>query len=799
MAPASASSSSDSDSGSSGSGSDSGAAPLPKVTYAFSAEGQADAAYRVGRLELTEGLSRLYNATVELAIEDLDADIEGLLGDSCVLSIHRGTLERRLCGIIERVAFRGVGGGHLQATVTVKPALAALGQRTNACIFQEMTAPDILKKVLEAGLDPLSRTVKLDLQREYIPREYCVQYGESDLDFARRLMAEESITFYFDHSGDAEELILVDDNQAFVDLETMDGNPVPIAGPEEGTLGTESVRRFDWFGELRPTSVVVKEYDWTRPRLQLKYESKGKDARSRERELFLHGGELSLAKYDSGNLAYGKDDGKDQAALVRETQKAREQQATGTGLVTGFLPGKVFELTGHRISKLDGKYVLTSVSHQGEAPEELLQAGGAQEKRGARPPPYVNRFECLPLDVPFRPERGNPKPVMSGPQTAIVVGPSGEEIFTDEHGRIKVQFHWDRLGGSNEKSSCFLRVVQSLAGAGFGAVYIPRIGMEVVVEFLHGDPDQPIVVGCVYNGANAAPYKLPDEKTKTVLRTNSSPGGDGYNELSFEDAAGSEQVYLQAQKDHKILVKNNKNQNVGGNETLKVSKNRSRTIDGNQDLTVGGDDTSTVQGKQTLTVTKDRETTVNGNRTETIAKNQATTVGQNQSITVGADAELTVGSNLTETITTARTERIGGEKMTLVGADKREVVGGAVGFVAGSDFSIMAGGDFTNTIGGGFKLKASKDAEVTIGKKMVVTVGEDFSASVGKKMHFSAKAESTYKAKKIVVEAEDELTLKVGSAEIIMKKSGDITLNGKKIEVKASGDIKLKGSKIAQN
>jgi type VI secretion system secreted protein VgrG len=295
--------------------------------------------------------------------------------------------------------------------------------------------------------------------------------------------------------------------------------------------------------------------------------------------------------------------------------------------------------------------------------------------------------------VPYRPRRITSRPAISGAQTAVVVGPPGQEIHTDEHGRIKVQFHWDREGRSDDRSSCWIRVSQAWAGPGWGALYLPRVGHEVVVEFIEGDPDRPIVTGSVYNGQNATPIALPDHKTQSTLRSSSSPGESGFNELRFEDSAGDEQVYLHAQKDFNIVVENDKTQQVGGNETLLVKKDRGRTIRGNQRLEVKKNDDSVIGSNQSLEVVKDRSTTVQGNHTEsvvgdqairvdgtqsvTVAKNSLETVGQAKVVNIGDASSVTVGGSLKQVVGGMMSEQVSGAKTEVVGGKKSETVKGS--------------------------------------------------------------------------------------------------------------------------
>ncbi|ATB35058.1 VgrG protein [Cystobacter fuscus] len=641
-----------------------GGHPLSDVRYSFSSSVESGAAWHVRRVHTREALSELYAATIELVFEEPAVDVDTLLGSSCTLRLERVTLSRQIQGIARHVEDLGTLADKRMVRVYIVPALWELSQRIDSYIFQEMTVPEVLQDVLTEGLTPFKRQVRLSLQRVYPKREYCVQYAESDLDFVLRLMKEEGIAFYFEHVGEAEELVLVDANAPFQPCQTMDGGPVWIANQAGGLARMETLRGLEWSTSLRPTGVVVRDFDWTRPKLDLT-----KDARAKEesgREAYLYPAELSLSGYDTGNVRYTQDDAAVRARLLREGQQQGQKKGRGRGNVTGFCPGLTFELRGHARAELDQTYLLTRVEHLGEAPEEQplfsLEGSGGE----AKPERYENRFECIPLSVPFRPEYALVRSRVPGLQTALVVGPPGEEIHTDPHGRIKVKFHWDRVGQADEKASCWVRVAQSWAGAGFGMFSIPRVGMEVVIDFLEGNPDRPLVIGCVYNGANPPPTNLPEERTRSTLRTQSSPGGSGYNELRFEDAKGQEQVFLHAQKDQLRVVEHDDTTQVKNDQATTVDNNQTNTVKVNQTESVGGDQSLTVSGSRTKTVKKDETVTVEQSRTETVNVNETVTIHGERSLTVDGKETYSVGGTRAKTVTGKETVTLEAGRQTTV-------------------------------------------------------------------------------------------------------------------------------------
>ncbi|MCP4670072.1 MAG: type VI secretion system tip protein VgrG, partial [Desulfobacula sp.] len=394
------------------------------------------------------------------------------------------------------------------------------------------------------------------------------------------------------------------------------------------------------------------------------------------------------------------------------------------------------------------EFVLIHIEHM--ASQQPFQTGSTIG--GDSETSYTNKFNCIPFEIPFRPVRNTPKPLIDGVQTAIVVGSSGDEICTDEHGRVKVQFHWDREGENDENSSCWIRVSQVWAGAGWGAMFIPRVGQEVIVEFEEGDPDRPIITGRVYHGNNTPPYPLPAEKTKSTIKSDSTKGGGGSNEFRFEDKKGSEEIYLHGQKDWTIAIDNDKNQTIGHDETMDVGNNRTKNVGVDQKETIGSNKTILVGTNHSETIGSSMTRSVGKNKTETVAINTAETIGAAKELTIGAVYQVTVGGAMNESIGAAKAEEIGAAKIVTVGASSSEHIG--------------------------------KNKSVNSGKNISESAGDNISIKAGKKMSITAG---------------DEIFIKVGKASITLKKSGDITIKGKQIDMKGSGNIVLKAKKILGN
>jgi len=748
--------------------------PANQAEFEFEAGPYKDGALQVIGFQGQETLSRPFHFEVELVGQpDQTVDTNELIGQPALLTVNlAGGGNRFVHGMVRRMAALGTGSGpkRRRYLCDVVPLLWKLRYVQRSRIFQNLSVPEILKKVLDEGT--VKQRSTLDAGK-YKKRIYCVQYRESDFAFVSRLMEEEGIYYWFEHKKNEHTLVLADSPSTPKPI--PDGESKIVFREGAGMVAeSEAIYAISQRRELRPGAVALRDFNFENPALDLTAQDDDDK------------GDPALEVYDYPGEYQDPGAGKSYAKVRLQEQRWRSLVCAGASVCRRLQPGFTIELEDH--PDLDGRYLLVSVKHGGQQPQALTDEQITEPQDGTG---YRNEFSCIPADVPFRPLRRTRRPIVQGPQTAIVTGPSGEEIHTDEHGRIKVQFHWDRDGKNDENTSCWIRCTQAWAGGGYGALYIPRIGQEVVVEFLEGDPDQPLVTGRVYNGLNPPPESLPGEKTKSTLKSNSSKGGGGSNELRFEDAAGSEEVFLHAQKDLNIDVENDKTQRVGGNEHLHVVKDRSREIDGNQDLTVKGNDQSTISGDQTLSVTGNRTVSVTGNHTETITGGQQISVKSSRTLmvllaaseSVGLAKALAVGGAYMVTVGGAMNEAIGGLKFEAVGGAKVEVVGGKKSETVGGSRTVKVKGDLREDAKGSRSVKAGQD--------MAVAVKGDYQHQV----------EKTYglKAKEVALAAQDGLAITVGSAKMEFAKSGDIVIKGGKIEITADGDVVIKGSKITEN
>ena len=737
-------------------------AVLPIVAYELELGDGRD--WRPLRVFISEALNHPYRAVVDAVCEIREADTDALLGANASLSLARGDHEGRvLAGIVEEIAFIGYVEHRLAIRLHIVPALALAQQRVRSHIWQQSSARDIVAEVLKAALGDYGRELELgEVTRGGEAREYCVQYRESDLDFCARLLEDEGICYEFlppTEHGAPERMVLRDANTQYAALSNTDGGDLfPLIAERPLDAELESLQSLEWTRTMTSTAVSYGDYDWRTPTKPLSASVTGSDERGRTRSIYVHGARRFLAD----DLQRRSEDARDAAALPAKV-------ARGFSNITGLRPGARFKVGELEREDLERSYIVTEVIHRGEAPDiagELGLGGGAQ---------YENEFECVPLESVLRPPRRTPKPRVYGPQTAIVTGESGEEITTDEHGRVKVQFHWEPRPGYDEGSSCWVRCSQSWAGLGWGAQFIPRVGMEVVVEFLEGDPDRPLVTGCVYNGATAPPFALPDNKTQSGLVTRSSPDSEGFNALRFEDAAGSEQVYLRAQK----------------NLRTEVLEDAARTVGNDESREIGNDRTDKVGHDEAREVVND----------------QALEVGNDQSLSVGNDQSLEVGGD--------RKELVSGDIAREVGGDEGVKIRGKLAREIGGDQSVEIGGGLSEKVGGAHSLRVNEDQSVTVvgdhslaasnvstsaDAKLSLESGGDAKLASGAKITLEAKAALALSTKqKASLEGASEVVLKCGGASITLKSSGDIVLKGTNISLDAMGALTAKGGSIANN
>ena len=713
-----------------------------------------------------EELGRLSEYDVSLLSEQPDIDVDAILGKNVTVHLSLpDDSERHFNGYVTRFSQGGRLGRYFRYHARLSAWPWFLTRTADCRIFQEMKVPDILRQVFD---DHSMADVAFELTSTYRKWTYCVQYRETDFNFVSRLMEQEGIYFYFRHDDGKHTMVLTDST----------AKHVPAAGYETLLFippGTnvraefEHVSAWDFSREVQPGVYVHDDYDLERPSVELKTRKTiSRSFTPSDYEVYDYPGHYVQS-------AHG-----DQYATVRiEEFGAQFELARAWTNARGVSVGALFNLDQYPRDDQNREHLVVASSYDLEFSgyEGMPDSGGSACRCS---------FSAMPSSQQFRPRRLTPKPFVQGPQTAIVVGPAGDEIFTDKYGRVKVQFHWDRRGRKDENSSCWIRVSHPWAGKGWGAVATPRIGQEVIVDFLEGDPDQPIITGRVYNAEQMPPYDLPANKTQTGMKSRSSTGGGAanFNEIRFEDKMGSEQLFIHAEKNQDIEVENDETHWVGHDRTktidhdekTHVKHDRTEVVDNNETITVKGNRTEKVVKNESVTVVLNRDVTVNKSESKTVALQRTHSVGVNETITIGAAQEVTVG----------------GAQAITVGALQSTTVGGVQTTSVGSSRSVTVGGDQSTNIGKGLTLVVGKDTSWKVTGSRASDIGKDDELKV---------------AKKLVISAGDSIMLTTGDASITMKKDGTITIKGKnitlegsgKVNVKASSDLVLKGSKIAEN
>jgi type VI secretion system secreted protein VgrG len=495
-----------------------------------------------------EELSRLFAYRLDMLSEDATITPEKILGKSVTWSVEHFDKEPRYFnGVVHRfVALDRQIRAMRVYRAEVVPWTWFLTRTADCRIFQNQTVPDIIQAVFaNFGFTDY----ELNLSGSYPTHEYCVQYRETAFNFISRLMEQEGIFYFFRHEDGKHTMVLADSTRVFQDCRENDVKYNP------GSLSPNHV--FSW----------ERQYDflsgrWTQT--DYNFETPNTSLLTQTNTLLDTPNLGQYERFDYPGLYRQLPDGRTVTKVRMEEEEAPYDVATGTSWCCTFTPGGKFTLGGHDCDEENRGYVITAIEHS--AVDNSYNNTGVGSK-------YDNTFSCIPDSANYRPRRLTPKALVRGPQTAVVVGPKGEQIYTDQYGRVKVQFFWDRKGQFDENSSCWIRVAENWAGKNYGVVFNPRIGQEVVVEFLEGDPDRPLITGRVYNAVQMPPYPLPDHQTRSVIRSESTPGDDPTqsNELCFEDRAGSEDIYFHAQKDFHRVVENHDDLQVHKDQTIDIA------------------------------------------------------------------------------------------------------------------------------------------------------------------------------------------------------------------------------------
>ncbi|HEV3040172.1 MAG TPA: type VI secretion system tip protein TssI/VgrG [Candidatus Angelobacter sp.] len=620
-----------------------------------------------------ERISSLFHYHLELLSQDDSIDFTQIVGKNITITIELpGASDKQYVnGVVGRFSQAGKSSRFTTYFAEVYPWFWLLTMNASHQIFQNKSAVDIIKQVFS---DLGFTDFKDSTTKTYSTREFCVQYGETAFDFVSRLMESEGICYFFDHSSSTHTMVLADDSSAWLTLPGLTTVQASASGRSWETA--DAVLECQVEQQVVVGQFKSDDYNFTTPSTDLLATASGSDT---SRSIYAFPGEYLTAS-----------DGETVTSLRLDALQAPGKILKGSSMCRAFHAGAKFTLANHYRSDTNTDYVLSSITHQGD-----------QEQ-------YSNAFEAFPVATVFHPLQVTPKPKIVGSQTALVVGKSGEEIWTDQYGRIKCKFYWDQSSASDETSSCWIRVAQGWAGKAWGSIFVPRIGQEVVVSFLEGNPDRPLVTGCVFNATQTVPYTLPDEQTKSTVKTNSSKGGSGFNELRFEDKAGSEEIFIQAQKDMNVTILNDLTTTVTNNRTTTVSKKDDSLIvdQGNRSIKVNtGNETHEVKGTRDLTITGNETHTNKADFTQNVSGNFTLKVSGNLSIDVSGSITIKSGTSFDIQAGTALSNKAGTALSNKAGTSLANEAGTSLSNKAGTSMSNEANISITS------KANASHDVE----------------------------------------------------------------------------------------
>lgn len=694
------------------------------------------------RLKGTEYVSELFAFEAEVYSKQKSISPASIVGKNVTIklmmtdqdSVHQAQT-RYINGYVKSFKQDGSQLQNLRGyTAEIVPWFWFLTQTTDSKIYQFKSVKEIASAIFgENGFTDF----QFRLAGQHPQREYCVQYQETDFNFLSRLFEEEGIYYYFEHQNGKHNLIISDHVGGYGQCQEA------AVDYRAGTETSHTVHTWHHNYEFRTGRYAKRDYDFKKPsnRLQTGSAASMKVPGVGKYERFVYPG-----RYEDKGLG-------DQLTRLRvEADEAAHDVIRGESGCRSFTAGHRFTLQRHDDAPAEvSEYMHLSVSHH--AQDYSYTADNERHKE------YANTFDCIPAEVVSRPQLKTGWPKMQGPQTAVVVGPAGEEIYTDQYGRVKVQFPWDRYGSYDENSSCWIRVSHNWAGKNWGGMFLPRIGQEVIVDFIDGDPDRPMITGRVYNAEQMPPWSLPANKTQSGVLTRSSKGGTAANAncLRFEDKKGEEQLFIHAEKNQDIEVENDETHWVGhdrtktidNDETVFVHHDRTETVDNNEDITIGVNRSERVGNNEDITI--------GVNRTEQVGSNERIAIGSNRSETVGSNEKVTVGQNRVHTTGISEIKTVGMARVHTVGINETNTVGVAQ----------------QNTVG--------MTQTNTIGQKMEYNVGEEIIIQTGKSViHMLSDGTITIKGVNINIEAEETINTKTGK-DTHMKAAGLITMKAKKI------------------
>jgi type VI secretion system secreted protein VgrG len=766
------------------------------------------------QLHGTEEISKLFAFNVQVISDSKSVDPKALLGKSASVEVETdGGGKRYLHGVISRFGMRGQDASKYSYFLEMRPWLWLATRKTDFKIFQNMTVPDIIRDVLGKYGQPM----EFKLTKEYPPVEYLVQYSESDCNLICRLAEDLGIYFHFKHSSGSHTLVFCDD--IISSHEPMAGGGLPFYPPEKAAVAKEeNLDDWDFTQGLQSGKVTTDDFDFKKPRADLM--SMRKMPPGHENDGF--------ETYEFPGQYTEYPDGDHYAKVRVEEHIAQHERIVAQGNARNLVgaTGCFMTLRNYPREDQNVQYLLISVTYHFTENVQVSDASKGSTQRFA--------IEALPTARAFRPARITPKPRTQGLQTAWVVGPPGEEIYCDRFGRVKVQFHWDRIGSMDDKSSCWMRFSSSWAGSNFGAIAIPRIGMEVLVDHIDANPDRPVIVGVVYNANNMPPWDLPANQTQTGIKTKSSKGGAAgagikngpgdTNIIRFEDKAGAEELWFHAQKDQLTEVENDESKWVGNDRRKVIDRDEFNTIHRDRTEIVDNNEDITVHNNRTERVDHNEKISIGDNRTEDVGINESITIGKNRTKKIGRNESDKIGKNWSIKVGIFKTETIGVASMQNVGMARIESVGVMYNLNVGAIMATKVGKNQSTTVGSDQDVKVGANQSTTVGTKFTLDVGgggggggmagastggwaggagagggtSGFVADSGGGGGEGGGGGGGGGTSNITMDAES-ITLQVGDSTFTMKKDGTIKLSGKDITFFGENKILSESAQVRDN
>jgi len=681
----------------------------------------------ISRFEVREGLSQLFIADVECVSQDPDWDLAALLGtETCVTLLEDGAPSRCFHGMVEEAELVAHRGDLYAYRLRLMPRIQVLAHRIRSRIFQDKSAAAIIRDVLSgAGIPDDSVSWQVT---EGPPREYCTQWRESELAFLLRLLEDEGIFFWFEHSDSGHVLHFGDDPSAHIPIDGPPGLTFQAWGAPAGDQ-REFVTRVTYTSRHVQDTVTLRDWDWRSPQ-----------GAAEAVRLEAGGGVFEQYEFPApfSSALEGKRRAQHRLAAARVPRRTLRGETPSTRLA----PGRLFQLFDAEPAAINGEYLLLEVRH-------LFDNPGAGTS-GQLEVGYLAELTAMPSEAEFRPPLVTPRPRVAGKELAVVTGPPGEEIHVDNFGRVKVHFYWDREGKVDDTASCWIRVQQQNTA---GSQILPRVGWEVEVGFLYGDPDRPVVLQKLYNAETRPPYSLPDNLMQSSLQSSSSPGGGGTNEIRLNDDGGAMEFFVHAQKDLSLASGNNLTEKIAVDETVQVASDCTSSVTGNEDVSISGNQSASVTGAavQVTTGAKSVEVSamdqwgvggmhavnVKGKRTDDIgglmnvlAQKVTETFNADLTTKVGGVRSINSAGPILESVTGNKTETVAGAKMEIVSKDKAENIGAAKALTAGlvkvktgQDIAMNAGAAMAITTGGPMAIKCGGDFSIS-GRSVTITVGK---------------------------------------------------------------------------